>query len=70
MIFEFMTREVWEFLIVANIITGLIWAGVRLYKDLTRSLPEEQAPGGSGESKEEVGATPRSSSRPDQQPET
>jgi hypothetical protein len=38
---QFMTREVFDTLIIVIIIIGGAFAVVRLYKDLTRPLPEE-----------------------------
>jgi hypothetical protein len=36
---DFMTREVFDTLIIAVIIIGLALAAVRLYRDFTRPLP-------------------------------
>lgn len=41
--FEFMTREVWDALILAVILIGGALAAVRLYRDLTRPLPEKRS---------------------------
>ncbi|MBN1286487.1 MAG: hypothetical protein JXB47_13900 [Anaerolineae bacterium] len=60
--FEFLTRGVWEFLIAANIAVGLVWAGIRLYKDLARPLPGKDS---RPDRSQEVGASPRSSAPPD-----
>ena len=38
---QFMTREVFDTLIIVIIIIGGAFAVVRLYKDLTRPLPDE-----------------------------
>jgi hypothetical protein len=37
--FEFMTREVFDTLILTVVVIGLALAGVRLYRDFTRPLP-------------------------------
>jgi hypothetical protein len=39
---DFLTREVFDTLIIAVIIIGGALAVVRLYKDLTRPLPDER----------------------------
>ncbi|GAB4312916.1 MAG: hypothetical protein Kow00117_05660 [Phototrophicales bacterium] len=39
--FDFMTREVFDTLIIAVIIIGSAFAAVRLYRDFTRPLPNE-----------------------------
>ncbi len=41
---EFMTREVFDTLIILVIILGLPLAIVRIYRDLTRPLPRRQHP--------------------------
>lgn len=33
--------ETFDYLIIAVIIVGGIWAAIRFYQDMTRSLPEE-----------------------------
>ena len=38
---EFMTRDVFDALIIAVIIIGGAMAAVRLYRDFTRPLPQE-----------------------------
>lgn len=43
---EFMTREVFDALIIAVIVIGVAWAAVRLYRDFTRPLPPVDAPHG------------------------
>ncbi len=40
--FDFMTREVFDALIFAVIMIGLALAVVRLYRDFTRPLPENE----------------------------
>ena len=39
--FSFMTREMFDILILINIAVGLVLAGIRLRQDLTRPLPPE-----------------------------
>lgn len=39
---DFMTREVFDALIIAVIIIGLALAAVRLYDDFTRPLPDDE----------------------------
>ncbi len=41
--FEFMTREVWDTLILAVILIGGALAAVRFYRDMTRPLPEQRS---------------------------
>ena len=41
---DFMTREVFDALIIGVIIVGLALAGVRLYTDFTRPLPHRERP--------------------------
>ena len=42
--FEFMTREVFDALIIAVIVIGGALAAVRLYRDFTRPLPRSTPP--------------------------
>lgn len=42
MSFDFMTREVWDTLILAVIVIGSALAAVRLYRDFTQPLPTSQ----------------------------
>ncbi len=42
--FEFMTREVFDALIIAVIVIGGALAAVRLYRDFTRPLPRSMSP--------------------------
>jgi len=39
---DFMTRDVFDALVIAVIIIGLAMASVRLYRDFTRPLPEDE----------------------------
>lgn len=39
---DFMTREVFDALIIAVILIGTALAAVRIYRDFTRPLPEEE----------------------------
>lgn len=43
MYLEFMTREVWDTLILAVILIGGALAAVRIYRDFTRPLPGERS---------------------------
>jgi hypothetical protein len=38
---QFLTREVFDTIIVVIIIVGLAWAVIRIYGDLTRPLPPD-----------------------------
>lgn len=46
---DFMTREVFDMLIVGVIIIGAVFAVRRLYVDFTRPLPEDDRPAWSDE---------------------
>lgn len=39
--FSFMTREMFDLLIIVVIFVGLVLAAIRLYQDLSRPLPIE-----------------------------
>jgi hypothetical protein len=39
--FRFMTREMFDLLIIAVILVGLVLAAIRLRQDLSRPLPSE-----------------------------
>lgn len=41
---QFMTRELFDLLIIVVIIIGLIAAGLRIRADFTRPLPEDEEP--------------------------
>ncbi len=39
--FSFVTREIFDTIILINILVGLILASIRLYQDLSRPLPSD-----------------------------
>ena len=39
--FRFMTREMFDLLIIIVIVVGLVLASIRLYQDLSRPLPSD-----------------------------
>ncbi len=41
---EFLTPEIFNALIIANLMVGIALAGVRLYQDLTRSSSRSHSP--------------------------
>lgn len=65
MTFEFMTREVWDTLILVVILIGTALAAVRLYRDFTRPLPGTRGSDSIDEDTQPGTSAPSSSRRDD-----